>query len=41
MGDAGPHGRLRKDRVDCFPKALQAVDDGDEHVVDGLVFQLV
>src|SRR5512144_746739 len=41
MDDAGLHLGLRKDSGDRLRKALQAVDDGDQHVLDAAAFQLV
>ena len=41
MDDAGLRDGLRENRVDCLRKALQAVDDGDKHILDAAVFQLV
>ena len=41
MNDAGLHRCLGEDRDDRLGKALQAVDDGDQHVLDAAIFQLV
>src|SRR5271166_7194777 len=41
MHDAGLDERLRKYRRNGFRKSLQAVDDGDQDVVDATDFQLV
>jgi len=41
MDDAGLDRRRWKDGEDRLRKALQAVDDGDENVLDATVFQLV
>src|SRR5512144_2257955 len=41
MDDAGLHLGLRKYRRDRFGKALQAVDNGDQDVLDAAAFQLV
>ena len=41
MDDAGLHLGLRKDGGDRLRKALQAVDDGDQHVLDAAALQLV
>ena len=41
MDDAGLNRGLRKDRLDRPRKALQAVDDGDQDVLDAAGLQLV
>ena len=41
MNDAGLNQRLRKHRCDRLRKALQAIDDRDENVVDASHLQLV
>ena len=41
MNDASLHGCLREDRGDRFPNALEAVDHGDQHVLDAAVLELV
>ena len=41
MNNAGLNCRLREDRGDRVREALEAVDDGDQHVLDAAVFQLV
>ena len=41
VDDAGLNDRLREDGIDRLRKALQAVDDGDQNVLDAAVLQLV
>ena len=41
MDDAGLNRRFGKDGDDRLRKALQAIDDGDEYILDAAVFQLV
>src|SRR3954465_12010771 len=41
VDDAGLYRGLREDSRDRLGEALQAVDDGDQHVLDAAVFQLV
>jgi len=38
---AGLRDRPRKDRVDRLRKALEAIDPGDQNILDAPVFQLV
>src|ERR671913_1247751 len=41
VNDAGLNDCLRKNRIDSFWKALQAIDNGDENVLGPAVLQLV
>ena len=41
MNDAGLDDRLREHRGDRLREALQAVDDGEQDIVDAAVFELV
>src|SRR5512134_3701057 len=41
MDDTSLHLRQRKDGGDRFREALQAIDDGDQHVLDAAALQLV
>ena len=41
MDDAGLHDRRRKHRGDRLGKSLQAIDDGDQNVLDAAVLQFV
>jgi hypothetical protein len=34
VNDAGLNDRLRENRIDGFRKALQAIDDGDQDIVE-------
>jgi len=41
MDDAGLYGSFREDGGDRLRKALQAVDNGDQDILDAAIFQLV
>ena len=41
VDDTGLHRRLWKDGGDRVGEALEAIDDGDQHILDAAVFQLV
>ena len=41
MNDAGLDRRFREDRGDRIWEALQAIDHGDEQIIDAAIFQLV
>jgi hypothetical protein len=41
MDDAGLHDRRRKHRGDRLGKSLQAIDDGDQNVLDAAVPEFV
>src|ERR1044072_7094039 len=41
VNDTGLYRGLREDGGNCLGEALQAVDDGDQHVLDAPVFQLI